>query len=283
VKDPATGKRVSRANPESEWQRQDVPELRIVDEDVWQQVQMLRASRGGSRPHEKRRPQRLLSGLIYCGCCGAKYNVATRDYMRCSGRTNSGTCDASRLIKMSEVEERVLVSLERHLLTPDVISAALMAYREESERAQGQRASVLDKLQSELTDVERKLSRLLRLVEDGHADPAVAGPRLNELGQLKRELVGRLSVTTDVAPAPVVTDGGASYRTLVSNLRQELGEGREGTADAAALVRGLLHRIVVSPQADTNTQAIEVEAGFLPNRSPFDRYCTGGCGGVQPA
>lgn len=163
VKDPATGKRVSRPNAESEWQRQDVPDLRIVDEDLWQRVQELRASRGGSRPHEKRRPQRLLSGLIYCGCCGAKYNVATHDYMRCSARTNSGTCDESRLIKMSELEQRVLVSLERHLLAPELVAAALLAYREEAARAKGQREGAIERIETELADVERKLSRLLGL------------------------------------------------------------------------------------------------------------------------
>lgn len=35
IKDPDTGKRVSRLNPESERVIQDVPELRIVEQDVW--------------------------------------------------------------------------------------------------------------------------------------------------------------------------------------------------------------------------------------------------------
>ena len=38
IKDPDTGKRVSRLNPESEWVIQDVPELRIVDDELWQRV-----------------------------------------------------------------------------------------------------------------------------------------------------------------------------------------------------------------------------------------------------
>jgi hypothetical protein len=38
VKDPRTGRRVSRLNPESEWIVTDVPELRIVDDSLWQAV-----------------------------------------------------------------------------------------------------------------------------------------------------------------------------------------------------------------------------------------------------
>ena len=38
IKDPETGKRVSRPNPESEWITQDVADLRIIADDLWQAV-----------------------------------------------------------------------------------------------------------------------------------------------------------------------------------------------------------------------------------------------------
>ncbi|MET4358766.1 hypothetical protein ABIC08_008743 [Bradyrhizobium sp. RT9b] len=38
LKDPDTGKRVSRLNPESEWVIQQVPEMRIIDQEVWDAV-----------------------------------------------------------------------------------------------------------------------------------------------------------------------------------------------------------------------------------------------------
>src|SRR5436190_15154131 len=43
-KDPDTGKRVARVNPPSEWITKDVPELRIIDDEVWQAVQTRYAS-----------------------------------------------------------------------------------------------------------------------------------------------------------------------------------------------------------------------------------------------
>ena len=36
IKDPDTGKRVSRLNPEAQWLKKAVPELRIIDDNVWQ-------------------------------------------------------------------------------------------------------------------------------------------------------------------------------------------------------------------------------------------------------
>lgn len=38
VRDPSTGKRISRINPEEEWIRKDVPELRIVHDELWEKV-----------------------------------------------------------------------------------------------------------------------------------------------------------------------------------------------------------------------------------------------------
>ncbi len=52
VKDPDTGKRVSRPNASSEWVTTAVPELRIVDDELWnqvkaRQVEMRRAASNG--------------------------------------------------------------------------------------------------------------------------------------------------------------------------------------------------------------------------------------------
>ena len=45
VKDPTTGKRIARENPEQDWHRQAVPELRIVDDRTWDAVQRRRTFR----------------------------------------------------------------------------------------------------------------------------------------------------------------------------------------------------------------------------------------------
>ena len=128
------------------------------------------------RNYHKRRPQRLLSGLIYCGCCGAKYNIAMRDYMRCSAKANSGLCADSRTIRMCTVERRVLTAVQKHLLTSELVATADRAFLEDFAKSHGDRDATRAKLGREHADADRKLSRLLRMVEDGHADPAAAGP-----------------------------------------------------------------------------------------------------------
>jgi hypothetical protein len=179
-KNPATGKRISRENLEREWFRQSAPELRIIDDRIWEAVQRRRAERGGPHLHQQRRPQRPLSGLIYCGACGARFIVATHDYLRCSARTNRGTCETSRTLLMTEVEQRVLSALRNYLLSPDVVASAVAAYQNERKRVAAERRRSRNKLEAASAKVERKMARLLTLVENGHADPVATGPRINE-------------------------------------------------------------------------------------------------------
>lgn len=102
LKDPSTGKRVSRLSPESEWIVKDVPELRIVDDELWQAVKARQAVNAnvaeGIRKHHKKnrlngthRPKTLLSGLIFCGCCGGPFSIRGSDRFACSTHVTKGT------------------------------------------------------------------------------------------------------------------------------------------------------------------------------------------------
>ena len=72
VKDPDTGKRVSRPNPESEWLIREVPELRIVGDALWQAVKDKQTVLEERSPAfwGKRRAPNLFSFLLKCGECG---------------------------------------------------------------------------------------------------------------------------------------------------------------------------------------------------------------------
>ena len=74
-KDPDTRKRIARANDEAALVTADVPDLRIVDDDLWNRVHE-RLAFYSTRPGPlARRPKRLLSGLITCGDCGGTFTI----------------------------------------------------------------------------------------------------------------------------------------------------------------------------------------------------------------
>ena len=112
----------------------ELPELRIIDAETWEAAQGRRAVAGCVHLTHRRRPKRLLSGLLRCGLCGGNYIVRTRNYVACSRRMNTGTCHNNREVAMSEIEERVLAALRQHLLSPETVEVAVEAYRAERER-----------------------------------------------------------------------------------------------------------------------------------------------------
>ena len=76
VKNPDSGKRVSKLNPEDQWIIKDTPELRIIEQSLWDAVKDRQQSISkNTRPDvnsekpfwDKTRPKYLLSGLLKCG------------------------------------------------------------------------------------------------------------------------------------------------------------------------------------------------------------------------
>jgi site-specific DNA recombinase len=120
LKDPDSGQRVARTNPPSERIAKDVPELRIIDDELWRAVQARYASvqrkwktaEEGRRFNQFRRPKYLFSGLTKRGECGTRFIVYSRDQLGCFGTRDRGTSTNKLTIARQEVEERVLRALQ---------------------------------------------------------------------------------------------------------------------------------------------------------------------------
>ena len=112
VKDPATGKRRSRLNPEKNWIVKDVPELRIVPPELWDAVkarqgEMTRDTRSDTRRTafwQQQRPRYLLSGLIKCGSCGFSYTKHGLHRFGCAAARDRATCTNHLTIHGEEIE-----------------------------------------------------------------------------------------------------------------------------------------------------------------------------------
>jgi site-specific DNA recombinase len=166
VKDPETGRRVSRPNLQSDWMIADAPELRIVDDDVWTKVQHRRKERSDER-HYSTRPKRLLSGLLKCGCCGSGYIVSGRDkrgtYLRCSRMLETGLCDNRRTVSLQSIEDKVMQGIEEHLASPDLLAESVReyhrAYTELRDSTARRRADLTKRLAKLETDIKRPSRR----------------------------------------------------------------------------------------------------------------------------
>lgn len=138
-RNPETGRKVSRPRPESEWKRVEVPEWRIVPEELWTAVQerlkeknllFANTSASGYAKHQ----QYLFSGFLRCGCCGARLVIAAGDGKRaykkygCPNYRFRGTCDNKLMIRVDRLEAQLLGYLEENIFTPDMCEVLIRRF-----------------------------------------------------------------------------------------------------------------------------------------------------------
>jgi site-specific DNA recombinase len=176
VKDPVTGKRVSRPNPKSDWIIREIPELRIVDQELWERAKARQAGlRKDTRPDceqecpfwARTRPRYLLSGLMRCGSCGGAYTKINAHLFGCATARNKGTCDNRLNIRREEIEKLVLGGLKERLMQPDLFKVFAEEFAREFNRVRAAEGNEIEQAKSELAAVERRLRKIVEAIADG--------------------------------------------------------------------------------------------------------------------
>lgn len=249
------GKRAPHARPEAEWVCIPAERLRIIDEQLWQRVQLRRqemeksslrlgAGRLCGRP-PKTNVANLLAGIARCGVCGrglvveySKNRKGSYAYYMCWGRRHKGSnCTNALRLRVEEMNESVLQAIEEHALTPEAVEQ-VVRLTERDDAAERQTA-----LAREQKDLKKRIARLVAAVE--------TGGDLMSLQAKLRELEARDSVIAEelrgLHPLPrlaphVIEDRLDEWRRL---LRQSTTQGR------AVLQRVLNGRIVFTPDGAT--------------------------------
>ena len=199
IKDPDTGKRASRPNPPSEWVTTPVPELRIVDDDLWnlakaREAEMRRAASSGDpkRFNQARRPKYLFSGLTKCGECGGGFVMYWRDRLACFGARSRGTCGNRLPISRQEVEQRVLVAVRDKLMRKDLFEDFCREYVRELNRLRMEHRAGLSSARTEHATVDREIRKLVQAIKAGVSALSIKDELLS-LEARRAELQARLS------------------------------------------------------------------------------------------
>ena len=246
IKDPVTGRRQARPNPPSEWHEKVLPDLVIVPATLFEAAQSRRQRFSSTRLDHRRRPKHLLSGLVRCASCGSSMIVVREDFVGCSARLNKKTCPNKRVIRLDEIERRILHVLHAHLLSPDVAAAAIDAYRRERELLAKSNAKTLRESQRDLAAVLRKIAGVITAIENG-GDPRSLALRINALEAERRDIEAKLASGQSpdtLAYHPRIAE---RYRQKVADIHAALSKGDEAAREAVSLVRELIERIVVTP------------------------------------
>jgi site-specific DNA recombinase len=257
LKDPDTGKRQARMNPESEWITQDVPELRILDDDLWQSVK--ERQRAVKRSHsddgeaenhfrERRRPKYLFSGLTKCACCGGGYSMISADLVGCSTARNKGTCDNRKNIRRDQLEARVLSALRHHLMDPALFKEFCDEFTREMNRLRMEGRASIDAAQADLKRIERELEKIMDLYLKDAMPIDMVKERSTKLETRKNEL-SRFLESAEEPPPLLHPNMAHHYRVQVDELYAALQEDSEAKRMVAAdVIRSLVREIILTPE-----------------------------------
>ena len=195
IKNPRTGKRIIRPNPSEQWESVEVPDLRIIDDDLWNKVkkrqknariEMARDESGNALNRVHRR-KFMFSGLLKCGICGASYTIMGKDRYGCATHRSKGTCSNTRTIKRQVIEERILSGLRNRLMAPELVSTFIEEFIAEINRQNSEVELNRKSMKHELAQITRKIDAIIKAIEDGMYAPSMKS-RLMELENRKEEL-----------------------------------------------------------------------------------------------
>ncbi|GAL97029.1 DNA resolvase [Acetobacter tropicalis NRIC 0312] len=254
LKDPVTKKRVSRLNPESKWVIENVPELRIIEQDLWEAVKARQSkttwsqkSRGtGTHPlNALQRPTYLLTGLSKCGCCGGGFSMISKNHLGCSTARNKGTCENRLTIRRDILEKSVLNGLRTQMMDPALFKEFCDEFTREVNRLRMEKGADLATLKSELPKIERELDKAVQAILDGFASSALK-TRMEQLEARKAEIEARLAEAP--CPPPLLHPNMAElYRQKIGVLHGSLQNEATGT-QAKEAIRSLITRIRLIPE-----------------------------------
>ena len=264
MKDPATGKRQARMNPLADWIIEDVPDLRIIDEALWQSVNgrlndiAASPSATGLRKSQfwlNKRPKHILSGIAVCGCCHHPLAAVGKDYLRCARADRNGLCTNTRGIRRPILEDIVLKALQQNLMHPDLVAEFIRAFQEEMSRERVTIAAEQQFTIRRLAEISRQYDGLITAIAEGLRADGLQ-QRLSSLEAEKMKLEATLKRPTDgiVQLHPQLASG---YRRRVAALRESL-ETEETRPEALEIIRSLIDRVVVHPHDDGSFE-IELE------------------------
>ena len=257
VKNPSTGKREPRFNPQEEWVLYDVPEWRIVPQELWDRVKERQKAMKpiGEKFWKAKRPKYLLSGLLKCGECGGGFAKANHDRYGCATRANKGTCDNTLKIKASDLEARVTHALNKTLMDPELCGVFADEYVKHMNDLRRRQNETVDRYKAKLEKNIKAQKTIIEAIKEGllteQMKEETKALAMEEL-DLKRKIE-----TADELPPMLHPAMGEHYRKQVTQAIQLLNSENDKT-EAHEILRELIEKVVLTPNNDRSELIVDL-------------------------
>jgi len=259
---PITGEVKKVARDKSEWVTVDMPELRIVSDELWHAVkerqakQKKKSKQKQKGSHENARtgraPGYLFSSILKCGSCGANMIMVDKNNYRCGDahRRGEAICKNKQKISRKEVETKLLASIKSDLFHQDVVDTFMHEANRELRNRKGELAPNIKKLKAELRTIEKTVDNIIGFIgsQSSLSNSNLLGDKLTKLELEKLEVEHKLSVEDSMISSidRILPRAMDRFRELVDNLPESL---KEDLDVLRTQVKGILdEKIIMTPQ-----------------------------------
>ena len=204
-RNPETGRKISRPRPQSDWKRIDVPEWRIVPEDLWERVlerirfvgERFTSKHLGGYTRTERSKRYIFSGFLICGTCGSRMVIVTgagkRAYVRygCPSHRYRGTCTNRLMIRLDRLEAQLIAGLIERVSKTEILEYALKRFQEQLQKRlrdlQEQTLKAADSITT-LQDSRRELKGQAQNLGEAIAKMGHSATLLQQLAGIESEI-----------------------------------------------------------------------------------------------
>lgn len=235
LKDPDTGKRKRLKRDSKEWVYTEMPELRIVPQELWDAVQArqldirqrsVKIREALNNPKSRSHTGKyLFSGLIQCGCCGASYTVYSTTSYACATNINRGDAACANRLRISRkiLEGSLLEIIQQDLLSEEAIEQFTSDITEVIQKRQSTNTPEVEAHKQKLEEAERQIANIMKAISAGiiTATTKEALQRAEaEQEQAKRALTANSQATDAITT--VLPNMAEQYRAMVGSLGKTL-------------------------------------------------------------
>ncbi len=287
-KDPDSDRRERRyrLRDRSEWIEVAVPDLAIVKPELAAAVDRELSARSTpalTKRGNGKRARHLLSGLIKCGICGSNFTISGKDYYRCAGAKERGTCNSRSTVRVAPLEEAVLSALQKQLLTAEMAELFVAEFRRELGRLSRETDDIDREAKCRLRKIDAELATLSDNLLAGVVGPTImtmiASREAERVALASRLAVRANPVKKDILAHPVLL---RRFEEKIAGLREALNDGSV-RAEAVTTIRSLIECVTIHPVLADGSVEAEVSAlvgrlvGYAQDEKNPRRDSDGGC------
>ena len=218
----AEGKKSKRTRPQSEWIRQEVPDQRIVSDELWEKVQEVNRRRGdgyakrlGGLNRSEASLQYLFSGVLYCGVCGHPYGViggkAPDVRYGCPNYRFRKTCTNRVTILRTRLERQLISALSKNLLHPALQQELAQQFRDQLKVAMEDEARLAieaeangPRLKEQRSEIQRQAANIIHAISKHGISPLLSAELATletRLAEIDQQLAAKSAPKRRVFPA----------------------------------------------------------------------------------